>query len=125
MFLWEYHRTGTGIEAARTVAVNTLVMAQVFYLFSARYITAPAYTRDGIAGNRYALLSAALIILFQLGFTYLPPMQGLFGSTGIGMAEWGRILAVGLAVFLLVEMEKALLRRYGREPRRLTQGQPG
>ncbi|MCH9761238.1 MAG: cation-transporting P-type ATPase [Actinomycetia bacterium] len=119
MFLWEYHRAGADIEAARTVAVDTLVIAQVFYLFNARTISAPSYVWREITGNRYALLSAGLIILFQLGFTYLPPMQELFGSTGIGIAEWSRIIAVGLAVFLLVEIEKALLRRsnIGEQPR--------
>jgi magnesium-transporting ATPase (P-type) len=111
MFLWE-HGTGVSIEADRTVAVNTLVMAQVFYLFNARYITAPSYTWTGLTGSRYVLLSATLIILLQLAFTYVPAMQRLFGSAALGVAEWTRILGIAAAVFVLVELEKALLRRH-------------
>jgi len=39
LYLWEMGR-GAPIEHARTVAVNTLVMFEIFYLFNARYITA-------------------------------------------------------------------------------------
>jgi magnesium-transporting ATPase (P-type) len=111
MFLWELHRSQADIAAARTAAVNTLVVAQLFYLFNARYLTAPSYTWTGLAGNRYVLLAAGLVILFQLAFTYLPPMQTLFGSAPLGASEWIRIVAVGMVAFLLVELEKAVLRR--------------
>jgi magnesium-transporting ATPase (P-type) len=110
MFLWELG-TGSRLAPARTVAVNTLVLFQVFYLFNARYILAPAYTRQGLLGNRCVLLSSALILLLQLAFTYLPPMQRLFGSAAIGAAEWMRIVLVAASVYVLVEVEKALLRR--------------
>ena len=41
LFLWEcLHRAE--IEVARTVAVNTLVIAEVFYLFNTRYLSASA-----------------------------------------------------------------------------------
>ena len=39
LFLWE-RLHGTEIETARTVAVNALVIAEVFYLFNTRYLTA-------------------------------------------------------------------------------------
>jgi magnesium-transporting ATPase (P-type) len=111
VFLWEY-QNGNGIEAARTSAVNTLVLAQVFYLFSSRFITAPSYTRKGMTGNRYVLITSALIALLQLAFTYLPPMQRLFGTAPIGADEWVRIVAVAAVLFVLVEAEKALRRRW-------------
>jgi magnesium-transporting ATPase (P-type) len=110
LFLYE-DLVGAPIEAARTVAVNTLVACQVFYLFSSRYLYAPAYTRAGILGNPYVLLAVGAIVLLQLGFTYAPPMQVLFGTADIDAATWGKILAAAAAVFVLVELEKALLRR--------------
>jgi magnesium-transporting ATPase (P-type) len=117
VFLWEY-RSGAEIEAARTLAVNTLVLSQVFYLFNARYITQASCTWRGIAGNRYVLLASALTVVIQLAFTYLPPMQRLFGTAPIGAGEWLRAVAVAVVLFVLVEVEKALRRRrLGHQPR--------
>ncbi|HBE92931.1 MAG TPA: carbonate dehydratase, partial [Gammaproteobacteria bacterium] len=54
LYLWEMER-GVSIEHARTVAVNTLVMFEIFYLFNSRYITASIFNRAGLTGNRYVL----------------------------------------------------------------------
>ena len=42
LFLWEMDQ-GASIEHSRTVAVNTLIMFEIFYLFNSRYITARFY----------------------------------------------------------------------------------
>ena len=110
LFLWEM-ANGADIERARTVAVNTLVMFEIFYLFSSRYITAPVLNRAGLLGNRYALVAVGVLLLFQLGFTYLGPMQSLFGTAAIEAVVWGRIVLVASSVLLLVELEKAVYRR--------------
>ncbi|NNG12599.1 MAG: cation-transporting P-type ATPase, partial [Halobacteria archaeon] len=44
LFIWERDQ-GADIELARTVAVNTLVMFEIFYLFNSRYISAPVLNR--------------------------------------------------------------------------------
>ncbi|WP_386114810.1 cation-transporting P-type ATPase [Thiohalocapsa marina] len=111
LFLWELE-AGEGIAHARTVAVNTLVMFEIFYLFNSRYMTAPVLNREGLLGNRFALLAVGLLLLFQLGFTYLPPLQALFGTAAIGLTTWLRIVAVAASVLFIVELEKALVRRY-------------
>lgn len=110
LFLWE-RAGGSGIDEARTIAVNTLVMFEVFYLFNTRFIHEPVMTRDGLLGSRYVLIAVALVLLFQLLFTYAPPFQALFGTTAIDAATWGRIILVAFSVFVLVELEKAVIRR--------------
>jgi magnesium-transporting ATPase (P-type) len=117
MFLWEREH-GASIELARTVAVNTLVMFEVFYLFSARYLLAPALSYEGLFGNRYVLYAIGLLVLFQIGFTYLGPMQTLFATTSISMDAWLRVILVASSVLILVEMEKMLLRKYSMLGRR-------
>jgi magnesium-transporting ATPase (P-type) len=109
LFLWEREQ-GVSIEHARTVAVNTLVMFEIFYLFSSRYITAPVFNRAGLTGNRYVLIAIGVLIIFQLGFTYLAPMQALFGTTAIDINIWLRILLVSSSVLFLVELEKCFVR---------------
>lgn len=115
LFLWE-RAQGADIEMARTIAVNTLVMFEVFYLLNARYFLAPAYTREGFSGNRYVLLAIVLVIVFQGLFTHLSFMQHLFGTSPIDAGAWGRILVTAASVFVLVELEKFLLRRYWYRP---------
>ena len=113
LFLWTREQ-GASIELARTVAVNTLVMFEIFYLFNSRYIKANVLSLDGLLGNRYALVAIGVLIVFQVCFTYLSPMQALFGTTGIDVAMWVRIIMVASSVLFLVELEKAVIRRADR-----------
>ena len=99
------------IEHARTVAVNTLVMFEIYYLFNSRYIKDSVLNWAGLTGNRYVLIAIAVLIMLQLGFTYLAPMQSLFGTTDISFSIWLRILVVASTVLILVEMEKYFVRR--------------
>lgn len=117
LFLWEREH-GASIELARTMAVNTLVMFEIFYLFNARYLLEPSLTYKGLTGNRYALYAIALLLLFQLGFTYLGPMQLLFATTDMGVEAWLRVTAVASSVLFLVELEKLYLRRQSRRKQR-------
>lgn len=109
LFVWERNH-GASIELARTVAVNTLVMFEIFYLFSARYLLAPALTYEGLSGNRYIWYAIVILLILQLGFTYLGPMQTLFATTEMSIAAWLRVIAVSSTVLFLVEIEKAILR---------------
>jgi len=111
LFLWDREQD-TSLALARTVAVNTLVMFEIFYLFSARHFLAPSLTLDGLLGNRYVLYAIGVLILFQLGFTYLRPMQLLFDTTDMSGLDWLRVVVVAASVLILVELEKMLLRRF-------------
>ncbi|MDH3872241.1 MAG: HAD-IC family P-type ATPase, partial [Gammaproteobacteria bacterium] len=107
LFIWERDQ-GADLALARTVAVNTLVMFEIFYLFNSRYICAPVLNRAGLFGNRYALMAVGLLLFFQFCFTYLGPMQTLFGTMAIDAATWLRIVLVASSVLILVELEKYL-----------------
>jgi len=111
LFIWERDH-GASIELARTIAVNTLVMFEIFYLFSARYLLAPSLTFEGLTGNRYVLYAIALLIVFQLCFTYLGPMQTLFATTAMTADTWLRVIVVASSVLFLVEIEKLILRKF-------------
>lgn len=110
LFIW-VREQGMNIEEARTVAVNTLVMFEIFYLFNARYITASVLNWKGLVGNRYVLYAIAILLLFQMGFTYQPYLQTLFGTSSIEASVWLRIVLVSSSVLFLVELEKRVIRR--------------
>jgi magnesium-transporting ATPase (P-type) len=109
LFLWETAQ-GRPQEEARTLAVNALVMSEIFYLFNSRYIHGSVLSRAGLLGSRPVLVSIGLMLLLQLAFTYFPPMQRLMGTAPIIAADWGIVTLAGLAVLLLVELEKAVWR---------------
>ncbi len=111
MFVWQREH-GASIGLARTAAVNTLVMFEVFYLFNVRFLLAPSCNRTGILGSRPVLAAIGLVIVFQLLFTYAPPMQRLFRTEPLDAASWAGIVAIASSVFVLVEIEKAVLRRF-------------
>ena len=110
LFLWE-DAQGAGIEASRTVAVNALVMGEIFYLFNCRYLLAPVLSREGMSGNRYVLIAIGVLLAVQALLTYVPFMQELFGTAAIGVAAWTRIAAFGVLLFAVVEVEKYLIGR--------------
>ena len=109
LFLWQ-NALGAAIEESRSVAVNALVMGEIFYLFNCRYLQAPVLSREGMFGNRYVLMAIALLLVIQMLFTYAPFMQELFGTAAIDVMAWARITAFGAVMFAAVEMEKYLLR---------------
>jgi len=111
LFIWE-RELGMSIEFSRTVAVNTLVMFEIFYLFNCRYITAPVINKQGLFGNRYVLIAIGLLVIFQLMFTYMDIMQTMFGTADIGLVNWLKIVVVASSVFFLVEIEKAIVRKF-------------
>ncbi|MGR9044421.1 MAG: cation-transporting P-type ATPase [Gammaproteobacteria bacterium] len=109
LFLWERSQDNP-VETARTVAVNTLVGFEIFYVINSRYLTGSVLNLRGLFGNGWMWLAIFLLILFQLGFTYWPPMQLLFKTTALDVQTWNRIIAVSSSVFLLIEIEKFLIR---------------
>ncbi|WP_460055526.1 HAD-IC family P-type ATPase [Spirochaeta dissipatitropha] len=111
-FTLVYHMElfGGELATARTLAVNMLVIAHTFYLFSVRRLHGPSLTRN-IFNNRLSFLLIAVLLGLQLGFTYLPFMQTLFGTALLPAAAWLMLAAAGAAVFCIVEIEKAITRR--------------
>jgi magnesium-transporting ATPase (P-type) len=108
-------RQGADLETARTIAVNTLVVIEALYLFNTRHLMAPVLNARGLFGNPWVLVAVGLVLLLQLFFTYGGPLQLFFQSRPLGVGDWAAIIAVGLAVLLVVEAEKAWLRSRTRQ----------
>jgi magnesium-transporting ATPase (P-type) len=98
---------------ARAVAVNTLVIGQIFYLLNSRYKFDSSLSLRAHLGNRYLLLGIGAVIVLQLLFTYALPFQELFETEAIPLWIWPRLFVGGLAFFLIVEAEKLVIRATG------------
>jgi P-type Ca2+ transporter type 2C len=99
---------GYNIDEARTIAVNTLVAGQLFYLFNCRKMHEPSLGK-GFFNNRYAFYAVGVLILLQLVFTYAPFMNEWFASSPHRAWYWIYPATGGFVVFLLVELEKFVL----------------
>ena len=110
LYLWEIER-GAELDAARTVAVNTIVAFEVFYLFNTRFLIASSVTPVALRATRFVWIAVAAIVVLQALFTHAPPMQALFGTTDIDATTWIRLACVAASVFVIVEIEKWLMRR--------------
>ena len=96
---------------ARTVAINSLVVAEMVYLISCRSLTGSTLTLKSWLENGYALLAIFALLLMQFALTYLPFMHALFGTAAITLQDWLIITGSSLLLYLLMELEKHLTPR--------------
>ena len=97
-------------ELARAVAVNALVIGQVFYLLNSRYKLDSSLSLTAHLGNKYLAMGIGAVVLLQLLFTYTPPFQELFETAAIPLWVWPWLFLGGLVFFLVVEVEKLIIR---------------
>ena len=102
-----------GIELARTMVVNAIVVFGIFYLFNVRYLHMTSITLRGALGTLPVLAALAAVIVAQLAFTYAPFMQALFETRPVQIAEGIVIIAAGVLLMVILETEKNVLRRFG------------
>ena len=103
------NNAGYGLDIVRTVAVNTLVAGQLFYLFNCRNVSEPAIGKTFLQ-NRVAFVVSGVLVLLQIGLSYLPFMNELFGTAPLKPVHWLFSVGAGLAIFIIVEVEKAIVR---------------
>ncbi len=113
LFQWELAR-GAGLEAARTVALNTVAVIQALYLVNCRSLRHSIWS-IGLFRNGWLWLGVIGVLLLQAGLTYLPWLNTVFQTAPIGGDEWVRILGAGLIGMLLVELQKWLVHRKERQ----------
>src|SRR5271168_2630008 len=102
---------------ARTVAVNALVIGQVFYLLNSRFKIESSLSPMAHLGNPYLPAGIGAVVVLQLLYTYAPPLQYLFETEGVPLRVWPWLFLGGLVFFLVVEAEKAIIRATGaRKP---------
>jgi len=104
---------GDALEYARTMVVNMIVVAEIFYLFNVRYLHVRSLTWRGALGTPAVLLAIAAVVVGQIAFTYAPFMHAIFDSRPLTIADGAMLVASGAGLMLLLEAEKAVMRRYG------------
>jgi len=93
-----------------TITLQTVVMAQMFHLFNSRSIRTNAFKQNWF-DNKAVWIVCALLFVLQGSITYLPFMNEAFGTTPLPLYYWQYPFMLGIAVFFIVEVEKAVFRR--------------
>ncbi|HQU79312.1 MAG TPA: HAD-IC family P-type ATPase [Azonexus sp.] len=96
---------GHTLAEARTVAVNVFVLTEMLYLFNCRSLTRSFWSL-GVFSNLWVWGGLATMAALQLLLTYWPPLNAVFQTAPIGLAEWGEIFAFAWLCSLIVGLEK-------------------
>src|SRR5260221_6099783 len=101
VFLFEEHR-GYSIEMAQTMAVNTLVLAQVFYLFNSRFMRESSLRLDLLFTNRVVWIAVGVLAVLQVLFVYVPFLNVWVHSTSLPARDLFLPIRIGSAIFLTI-----------------------
>ncbi|EKS7425731.1 TPA: cation-transporting P-type ATPase [Enterobacter cancerogenus] len=105
---------GYSPEFIRTVLLQMLVTAQWFYMLNCR-VTDGFSLSKGLLANKGIWIVSAVLLILQLLIIYAPFMQMLFGTEALPFRYWFITFLIGFAMFLIVEVEKPLTRRWRKK----------
>lgn len=109
LFDWEL-RNGQSLQAAQTVVAATIVVGQMAYLLNCRFLRASSLTFRIFRGNTTMYVAIGILVVLQLMYTYVPWFQEIFDTAPLSPKDWILVFAMGVATFLIIEMDKAIER---------------
>ena len=99
---------GYSENLARTIAMNTLVVLEIFHLLFIRNMNTKYLTWKGIRGTRVLWVSIATVTIGQAAITYLPWLQSAFETEAVNLFDIILIVFLGVLMFVIIEFEKQL-----------------
>jgi magnesium-transporting ATPase (P-type) len=99
---------GYPIELARTMAMNTLVVMEIFHLFFIRNMYCTSLTWTAVRGTKAVWIAVIIVTIGQFAITYVHPVQAVFGTQAIGILDGLLIVLIGVALFTIIEIEKQM-----------------
>ncbi|MDG4867277.1 cation-transporting P-type ATPase [Guyparkeria sp. 1SP6A2] len=105
---WFAIERGYSVDLARTMAMNTLVVLEIFQLFFIRNIQGDSLDWSAFKATRPVWLAVGGVVIAQLAMTYLPFMQAVFATEPLSLSDGGLILAIGLLSYFVLEGYKMI-----------------
>jgi magnesium-transporting ATPase (P-type) len=99
---------GYPLALAQTMAMNMLVVLEIFNLFFIRNIHSTSLTWAAVRGTRVVWTVVIAITAAQFAVTYLPPLQMILGIAPVSLADGLLIVGIGVAFFAILEIEKQI-----------------
>ena len=107
IFFWALRR-GEELEHAQTFAVNAMVGLEIAYLFSVRLRHSAPFDFRAIRITRALAIGIAAVVVLQIFFTYLPPLEFLYDTRPIDWPDMGVAALAAIGLILVLELEKAI-----------------
>lgn len=99
---------GYSEDLARTLAMNTLVVMEIFHLFFIRNIYGTSLTWEAVRGTKIVWATVVVVTIAQFAVTYLTPLQAVFGTEAVSIKDGFVVVGIGVALFAIIEIEKQL-----------------
>ena len=116
---------GYSVALTHTIAMNTLVVMEIFYLFFIRNMYGTSLTWQAVRGTKVIWVALAVVTAGQLAITYLPPMQAVFATQAVPFSDGLLIVSTGVVLFAIIEIEKQLRLRLSKAHRSAAQADTG
>jgi len=107
-YIWQL-AGGAPLEEARTVALTTIVMFQLFHVFNSRSELISIF-RMAPLSNPFLFYSVLASILVHLLVVYWSPLQFVFRTVPLTPLQWLVIIPAASTIIIGIELEKAFRR---------------
>jgi magnesium-transporting ATPase (P-type) len=85
-----------------------MVGLEIAYLFSVRLRHSAPFDFRDIRLTRALMIGIAAVVVLQILFTYLPPLETLYDTRPIDWPDMGVAALAAIALILALELEKAI-----------------
>jgi Ca2+-transporting ATPase len=85
LYCWRLTRAGS-VVAARTLVLAHLAISQFIHIFDCRFEKETGKVE--LLSNRWLIAAVALSMSMVIGVIYLPTLQPMFATAGLGIGEW-------------------------------------
>ena len=106
VFFWELG-AHDDVAMARTAALTTMVLFQVFHIGNSRSEHRSAFARSPML-NPLLFLGTIVALAIHVGSLYLPFTQLLLRVEPLGLESWARMIAVAASIIVVGELHKLL-----------------
>jgi len=121
LFLWEYYRIvgpepvtnarhALALSEAQTLCVTSITFTQIFYLLNCRSLHSSLFAQ-GFFSNPPVFIGIGFLLMLQVCFIYLPPLQTLFNSAPLDGRAWMFAMGVGAIVLPIISLDKWIRNR--------------
>lgn len=107
---------GYSENLARTIAMNTLVVLEIFHILFIRNMNTTSLSWKGIRGTRVLWISIVTVLIGQAAITYVPWLQSVFQTEAINLFDVILIVLLGMLMFVVIECEKQWRLRILKKP---------
>ena len=111
IYQWSLH-LGADLAVARTLAINTLIAAEMLFLINCRSLSSHSFSIQAWFGNQQVWIAIGCLLVLQWLQTYWPLMNTLFGTAPVSYELWSWVMLAAFTYYLLIEAGKWLLNRW-------------